>query len=380
MPYTPRLSKTSPTEMWENVYWYSSLNVFWDSGYNTWGLPNCTCYVWGRLLELGATNLTLSTGDAGGWYGYNDGYQRGNIPQLGAVGCWYSPSSQGSGHVAIVEAIENGVVTFSNSALVRVDQVGNKNLYNNVYNNGDYFYLSYLSGSYNFGDYTFQGFIYVPITGGGMPPEPDSWYSKNERLTQSESDSNAIKFAYRMTALGFSYNCILGMLANIYHESVINPGAWENYDAVARGGYGLVQWTPYTKYSDWAGTGWENNGNKECERIDYESQNNLQWFGNDYAYLYGYPNSVPLTFAEYKTSSLNPKTLADYWLLYYEHPAESNLGGRIAEHQSLVDYYNALLGGYAPVVPPSPTSRTHSGFIYRINKRKFMRKRGIPWR
>ena len=95
MAYIPRTSKTSPTDMWDNPYWYTNDNPYYDPVYM---LPDCTCYTYGRLLELGATNINLCNGgtdDAGNWYNYNDGYQRGQIPQLGAVACWASQSSQG---------------------------------------------------------------------------------------------------------------------------------------------------------------------------------------------------------------------------------------------------------------------------------------------
>ena len=157
-------------------------------------------------------------------------------------------------------------------------------------------------------------------------------------------DNNAIKFYYTMSRLGFSYNSILGMLANIQSESTINPGIWESLDPY-NGGYGLVQWTPYTKYSDWAGVGWENNGQKECERINYEAQSEIQWFSNPSAPDIGYPVSPHITFSEFKTSTLDPDILADYWTLYYEHPREDLLPYRQTENRTNVDHYNNLLGG-----------------------------------
>lgn len=388
MAYIPRTSKTSPTDMWDNPYWYTNVNPYYDPVYM---LPDCTCYTYGRLLELGATNINLCNGgtdDAGNWYNYNDGYQRGQTPQLGAVACWYSPSSQGGGHVAIVEAINGTEIVTSNSNLIRPDECGDKSIQSNVWNLWDYWYERTLTPPYGFlGDYVLQGFIYVPIAG-GAPPEPSAWISGNMRLSRSEMDSNAIKFYYVMTRLGCSYNSILGMLANIEIESYINPGIWEDLRVEWRG-YGLTQWSPYTKYSDWAGIGWENNGQKECERIIYESNYGIsqwdanQWFSNWYAPYVGYPEIPPMSFFDYvHETAVSPKVLADYWLLYYEHPGESNIPNRIAQHQSLVDYYNTLLGGGGPVppVPPTPGTRTHGGVIYKTNKRKFMKRRGLPWR
>lgn len=389
MSYIARTSKTSPTDMWQNPYWYSNDNLYYDPVYM---LPDCTCYTYGRLLELGATNINLCNGgtdNAGNWYNYNDGYERGQTPRLGAVACWYSPSSQGGGHVAIVEAINGTEIVTSNSNLILPSVCGNKDIKSNVWDLWDYWYERTLTPPYGFLDYVLQGFIYVPITG-GLPPEPASWITDgtyNAWLSDSDRDSNAIKFYYVMTRLGVTYNAILGMLANINHESKINPDQWQWYyqpDDMSAG-YGLVQWTPASKYANWAGVVWRANGQKECERIIYEANNGLQWDSNWYAPYVNYPEVPPITLAEFLAdSTTDPKVLADYWLLYYEHPDESGISARIADHQYWVDYFDELLvGGYVPPVPPvppTPGTRTHGGIICKTNKRKFMKRRGLPWR
>lgn len=150
--YVPRLTKAG---MKNNPYWYSQ-NPFYNAGY---GLPNCTCYAWGRFWENSDINSdmsnrpNLSTGDAEDWYGYNDGYDRGSEPALGAVLCLADGPYSGDGHVCVVEEIyQNGDIRCSNSAW-----------------GGSYFYLTTLSPP-NYlpaAGYRFQGFIYNPIIGGG---------------------------------------------------------------------------------------------------------------------------------------------------------------------------------------------------------------------
>lgn len=46
MSFTPRLTDTG---ILNNFHWYSD-NPFYQSGY---GMPNCTCYAWGRFWEIG---------------------------------------------------------------------------------------------------------------------------------------------------------------------------------------------------------------------------------------------------------------------------------------------------------------------------------------
>ena len=161
IPFVPRLSSSG---MMGNPYWYSR-NPFYLAGY---GLPNCTCYAWGRAFDLLDTNRdysnppTLSTGNAEDWYGYTqDGYERGSTPRLGAIACWADGPFSGDGHVAVVEEIDpdTGVITCSNSAY-----------------GGRYFYITHLSPP-NYlpaAGYVFQGFIYIPVAGGA----PWWWASK----------------------------------------------------------------------------------------------------------------------------------------------------------------------------------------------------------
>ena len=140
--YTPRLNAPESN----NVYYYNSnYNVFQKYGY---GLPNCTAYAYGRAYEILKSTPKLSWKGAGQWYDYNKSggyYSYGSTPKLGAIACW---CYNGGGHVAVVEKIENGTITLSNSEW-----------------GGRTFYLTTCSTSdKNYGGnswWTFQGFIYL---------------------------------------------------------------------------------------------------------------------------------------------------------------------------------------------------------------------------
>ena len=135
--------------------YYYSLNPFYNAGY---GLPNCTCYAWGRFWEESddgsySNPPTLSTGNAEDWYANTaDGYNRGSTPQLGAVLCLADGPYSGDGHVAIVEKINpDGSIVTSNSAY-----------------GGQFFYTETLQPP-NYlpvAGYVFQGFIYNPNASG----------------------------------------------------------------------------------------------------------------------------------------------------------------------------------------------------------------------
>lgn len=105
--YSPRL--TAPTS--DNEYYYD-LNPFYQAGY---GMPNCTCYAYGRAYELLGKKPNLCTGNAYNWFDYNKSggyYPYGSTPKLGAIACW----SGDAGHVGVVEAVNGNTVVLSESS------------------------------------------------------------------------------------------------------------------------------------------------------------------------------------------------------------------------------------------------------------------------
>lgn len=174
------------------------------------------------------------------------------------------------------------------------------------------------------------------------------WITGNRYLSQSEMENNATLFYEKMSSYGFSLNAIAGMLGNIQTESSVNPGIWQDLKPF-KGGYGLVQWTPYDKYSDWAGSDWQNNGDKECERINYEFNNGIQ---------YAPTSSYPMSASEFKTSDKAPSYLAYVFLYNYERPSNKNQPKRRRQ----ADAWYEFLSGQTPPepdpddpdVPPEP--------------------------
>lgn len=153
-------------------YWYSNTNPFYPSGY---GLPNCTCYAWGRFWEISEQSgqphvPTLPSSNGGEWWDDVSGYEKGGEPKLGAVACYSQPGQ--AGHVAIVEEIDaEGNCRMSNSGYSR-DPGG--------VDDPQYFFMStnpkqngYLAEWQISGGYVFQGFIYNPYACASVtPPTP----------------------------------------------------------------------------------------------------------------------------------------------------------------------------------------------------------------
>ena len=191
--FTPRTSRYSPTSMTNNPWWYSNARnpylTWYNRFYNTGnGLPNCTCYAYGRYAEikgnwepfaqtnLGRESVMLPRGNGGDWWGQatnpNNKYYIGDgnfgqTPALGAVICWHDPTGRYAGHVAIVEQIlDDGRIWTSNSAY-----------------GGEYFYMAYRNAADNYyipyhnGAYRFQGFLYN--TSSPVPPTPPPITARN---------------------------------------------------------------------------------------------------------------------------------------------------------------------------------------------------------
>lgn len=155
MAFISRLNAPS----YSDPHWYKS-NPFYQSGY---GLPNCTCYAWGRFYEILGSKPKLSLSNAENWWGHKDGYERGQTPRLGAVICWRKGragvSGDGAGHVGIVEAISGNKITVSMSA----------------WKGTRFFTRTFTIGSYNYSGLVFQGFIYNPAVKETAPTPATSY-------------------------------------------------------------------------------------------------------------------------------------------------------------------------------------------------------------
>ena len=177
-----------------------------------------------------------------------------------------------------------------------------------------------------------------------------TYYSKNAFLTDAEMETNA-RFVYNyMLGWGWSPTAICGMLGNMETESTINPGIWQNLDEGNTSlGYGLVQWTPSTKYTSWCSDRGLDPSRMESAlaRIEWELQNGEQYYATD---------AYPLTFAQFKTSSESAAYLAQAFLLNYERPAHQTQPARSTQAEKWYNLLKGSEGGGTPTPdPPTPS-------------------------
>lgn len=142
----------------------------------------------------------------------------------------------------------------------------------------------------------------------------------NRWLNQEEMEINAAYVWNYLQPRGWTINAVAGMLGNMQSESHINPGIWQGLDeGNLTGGYGIVQWTPATKFLNWCDAQIPARNpttmNANLDRILYEVENDIQW-GND-----SQGNPPPYSFYDFTQSTETPYTLGLFFLYYYERPA-----------------------------------------------------------
>lgn len=199
-------------------------------------------------------------------------------------------------------------------------------------------------------------------------------FETSNALTQSQMEVNALYIYSYLKHEGWKENSIAALLGNMQAESTINPGRWQS-DRVggdASGhGYGMVQWTPYTKYTEWCSSkGYSDPSEMDnnLSRIMYEVENNIQWIGKG--------SFSDMSFKEFTTSELSVSELATAFLLCYERPADQS--------ESVQNYRGSLAEAwYTYLTGKDPVSPGGSGGASVNKKNKFnfilfnRRRRGI---
>ena len=176
-------------------------------------------------------------------------------------------------------------------------------------------------------------------------------FTSSESLLYPQMELNATYIYSALAPKGWTVNAIAGMLGNMQAESSINPGRWQS-DSVnwLEGGYGLVQWTPTTKYTNWI----RENGYADPSEMDanlyrilWEVENNEQWIAT---------SDYPMSFKEFSTSNLTVSELSKAFLLCYERPADQSESVQNLR-ASLGEAWYEYLTGVEPIQPGSKTTR-----------------------
>ncbi|MEI5994770.1 phage tail spike protein [Candidatus Enterococcus mansonii] len=168
---------------------------------------------------------------------------------------------------------------------------------------------------------------------GGTPPTPPP-----ELTTDQEKNAWVIWQFFKNK--GWTEQSIAGMLGNIQSESGIIP----DIDEISGGGgYGLTQWTPKSKLVNWC----NENGldyrtlDSQCRRIQWEMENNVQWFYNSLR-----PDIDYISFRDF-TKLADVAHAAECFIALYEHPENPYQPARAQQAQYWYDKLKNLKPGTA---------------------------------
>lgn len=188
-------------------------------------------------------------------------------------------------------------------------------------------------------------------------------HSGNFYLTKEQMTDNAWYIWLYLQPLGWTVNSVSAMLGNMQTESTINPGIWQNLDEGNLNlGFGIVQWTKASKYLDWclAEELIPEEMDSNLLRILFEVENSLQWIKT---------SAYPLSFKEFRSSTLDPYTLGMMFLNNYERPSNRNQPSRGKQSQ---EWYT-VLSGEEPnnPIPPNPSKVYKKLPLYYYMKRQY---------
>ena len=135
--------------------------------------------------------------------------------------------------------------------------------------------------------------------------------SSTNYLSESSMQINARYIWQYLGSKEWTLNAVAGLLGNMQCESTLNPGLGE----FGGSGFGLVQWTPKSKFTNWLHTNLpgvpDDDIDGQLARIVYEAENNLQYSKtSDYNY----------DFSTYIKSDETPYNLACAFVFNYERP------------------------------------------------------------
>lgn len=229
-----------------------------------------------------------------------------------------------------------------------------------------------------------------------------SWHAKPSggySIGSAEWNENVDAIHGTLLGLGFTVECIAGIIGNMQAESGLNPWRWQSDRVSESGGYGLVQFTPASGYLALAGT----MANRSTSSITSgaspdDGTRQLQAFYNDelgkwsrgawrpywskvtYSSLYSYSRELLRKYGDGEHITLEQfarvNVVQDACFLFlacYEGPAVPNYTPRLDTAHIAYEY---LAGHPVPPVPPIPVGTLPEWFfpiISNLKKRKVLK-------
>lgn len=205
-----------------------------------------------------------------------------------------------------------------------------------------------------------------------------AWHCKKTGAYARDSEEafdNAKEAWFIMQNLGWTLNAFCGVYGNMEYESGFNPWRWQSDDVLpstgspwTNHGYGLVQFTPGGKYinapeAQALPTYGPSFSDREGSTTDGAAQ---------IVYIDGYADyyptdTYPLSYDEFKHTTMEAGEAAVVWLYNYERP---NITPSEIEHRRAAgEFWWIKMQGISP--PKPPKQKRGFKFIYYLKRRGF---------
>lgn len=169
-------------------------------------------------------------------------------------------------------------------------------------------------------------------------------------IDSAESYGNAQEAYNYLISSGYTRNAAIGVLANLYAESQINPGQWQIGGSIygSGTGFGIGQWTPWTNFSNYIGSQDQSAMSNGSSQMRYLVSNTAQWGHQrvDSSGWSSYYNLQTIYFAgmsDYAKSTASPEELAVAWMTQWERPGAA--GAHTSTRRSNASWYDAHISG-----------------------------------
>ena len=160
---------------------------------------------------------------------------------------------------------------------------------------------------------------------------------------------------------GWTEEAAAAVLGNMQHESYINPGQFEiDYNYSMLYGFGLGQWTPATKISNYVGSTNHDAMADGAKQMNYlvstPSQYNNYYLNPDGTSTYYSESGVPYfsDMDDFSHSTAAVRDLTKTWAICWEKPGATYYARSIGERMDDAEYWYTTFHGSPPTPPPTP--------------------------
>ena len=181
--------------------------------------------------------------------------------------------------------------------------------------------------------------------------------------SQDQEDNAAEVWMWLVDVNGWTEEAAAAVLGNMQHESYLNPGQFEiGFNYSMQHGFGLGQWTPATKISNYVGSTNHDAMADGAKQMNYlvstPSQYTNYYLNPDGTSSYYNESGVPYfsDMDDFSHSTASVRDLTKTWAICWEKPGSSAYANSISNRMDDAEYWYGVFTGNPPTPPPTPPS------------------------